>query len=54
MNLSKVSDEKSYVYCGSGYRSLIAISLLKSKGFHKLVNVEDGFKGISESLQSEK
>ncbi len=54
MNLSKVSDEKSYVYCGSGYRSLIAISLLKSKGFHNLVNVEDGFKGISENLQSEK
>ena len=52
MNLSKVSDEKSYVYCGSGYRSLIAISLLKSKGFHNLVNVEDGFKGISEILQS--
>jgi len=51
MNLSKVSDEKSYVYCGSGYRSLIAISLLKSKGFHNLINVEDGFKGISESLR---
>ena len=52
MNLSRVSDDKSYVYCGSGYRSLIAISLLKSKGFHNLVNVEDGFKGISEILQS--
>ncbi len=52
MNFSKVSNEKSYVYCGSGYRSLIAISLLKSKGFHNLVNVEDGFKGISEILQS--
>jgi len=50
MNLSKIPDEKSYVYCGSGYRSLIAISLLKSKGFHNLVNVEEGYKGISNAL----
>ena len=50
MNLSRVSDDKSYVYCGSGYRSLIAISLLKSKGYHDVVNVEKGFGGISEVL----
>lgn len=50
MNLSRVSDDKSYVYCGSGYRSLIAISLLKSKGYHDVVNVEKGFGGISEFL----
>lgn len=50
MNLSRVSDDKSYVYCGSGYRSLIAISLLKSKGYHNVVNVEKGFGGISEVL----
>ncbi len=50
MNLSRVSDDKSYVYCGSGYRSLIAISLLKSKGCHNVVNVEKGFAGISKVL----
>jgi len=50
MNLSSVSDNKSYVYCGSGYRSLIAISLLKSKGHHNVVNVEKGFAGISKVL----
>jgi rhodanese-related sulfurtransferase len=51
MNLSKISDnKKSYVYCGSGYRSLIAISLLKSKGYHNVVNVEEGFAGISKVL----
>ena len=50
MNLSRVSDDKSYVYCGSGYRSLIAISLLKSKGYHNVVNVEKGFAGISKVL----
>ena len=50
MNLSRVSDNKSYVYCGSGYRSLIAISLLKSKGYHNVVNVEKGFAGISKVL----
>lgn len=30
-----------YVHCGSGYRSTIASSLLKSRGFDKLVNVQD-------------
>ena len=50
MNLSRVSDDRSYVYCGSGYRSLIAISLLKSKGYHNVVNVEKGFAGISKVL----
>ncbi len=38
-----------YLYCAGGYRSVIASSILKSRGIHALVNVEQGFKGISET-----
>jgi rhodanese-related sulfurtransferase len=38
-----------YIHCLSGYRSVIFISILKSRGFHKLINVAPGFKGIKES-----
>lgn len=34
------------VYCAGGYRSVIAISVLKARGFEKLVNVEGGFAAI--------
>ncbi|MEM7571748.1 MAG: MBL fold metallo-hydrolase [Bacteroidota bacterium] len=30
-----------YLHCGSGYRSTIAGSILKSRGFEKLINVQD-------------
>jgi glyoxylase-like metal-dependent hydrolase (beta-lactamase superfamily II)/rhodanese-related sulfurtransferase len=30
-----------YIHCGSGYRSTIATSLLKSRGYEKVVNVQD-------------
>lgn len=30
-----------YVHCGSGYRSTIATSLLKSRGYENVVNVQD-------------
>ncbi|WP_456457716.1 MBL fold metallo-hydrolase [Reichenbachiella sp.] len=42
-------DNKYYVYCAGGYRSVIASSILKSRGIHDLVNVEQGFKGISQT-----
>jgi glyoxylase-like metal-dependent hydrolase (beta-lactamase superfamily II)/rhodanese-related sulfurtransferase len=32
-----------YVHCGGGYRSVIALSLLKRQGFHNLRNVIGGF-----------
>ncbi len=34
-------DTDYHVHCGSGYRSTIATSILKSRGFDKLVNVQD-------------
>ncbi|MBM1106182.1 MBL fold metallo-hydrolase [Aurantibacter crassamenti] len=36
-------DDSFYVHCAGGYRSVIAASILKSRGFHNLVNIEGGF-----------
>lgn len=35
-----------YLYCGSGYRSVIAASLIKRQGIHNLRNVLGGFNAI--------
>ncbi|MEP2274090.1 MAG: MBL fold metallo-hydrolase [Reichenbachiella sp.] len=43
------TNHKYYVYCAGGYRSVIASSIMKSRGIHDLVNVEEGFKGISQT-----
>ncbi|MGX1927795.1 MBL fold metallo-hydrolase [Flagellimonas sp. 2504JD4-2] len=41
-------DETFYVHCAGGYRSMIAASILKSRGIHNLVDVAGGFKAIKE------
>ena len=38
-----------YVHCAGGYRSMSFISILKSRGYENLVNVDGGFKDIKES-----
>lgn len=38
-----------YVHCQSGYRSMIACSLLKREGFHNLYNITGGFNQISQT-----
>ena len=38
-----------YVHCAGGYRSMIFISLLKARGFNKLIDVKGGFKALKES-----
>lgn len=42
-------DNTFYVHCAGGYRSVIAASILKSRGIHNLVNIEGGFKAIKET-----
>lgn len=39
-------NNKFYIHCQTGYRSVIAASFLKSKGIKNLVNIESGFEGI--------
>jgi glyoxylase-like metal-dependent hydrolase (beta-lactamase superfamily II)/rhodanese-related sulfurtransferase len=45
-NMAEISTEKTYyVHCAGGYRSVIAGSILQSRGF-KVVNVQGGFKAV--------
>ncbi len=45
----QLDKNKSYlVYCGGGYRSMIAASLLKAKGFENVINVYGGFGKIKD------
>ena len=39
-------NQNLYIYCGSGYRSVIAASLMKRQGIHNLRNVLGGFNAI--------
>ncbi len=39
-------DNSFFIYCGGGYRSVIAASILKSRGYHGMINVEGGFSAI--------
>lgn len=35
-----------YVHCAGGYRSVIAASILKARGFHKIIDISGGFDAI--------
>ena len=46
-NLNKLSKQSEYhVFCRSGYRSMIANSILKRNGFTNIINVSKGYSGI--------
>jgi glyoxylase-like metal-dependent hydrolase (beta-lactamase superfamily II)/rhodanese-related sulfurtransferase len=48
--LSEFPDSKTfYLHCAGGYRSVIAASILKSRGIHNLVDVAGGFSEIKAS-----
>lgn len=48
--MSEVSTDKPYyMHCRSGYRSTVAASILKSRGFEKLVNIHGTFDKIGAS-----
>jgi rhodanese-related sulfurtransferase len=36
-------NEAYYVHCAGGYRSVIAVSILKARGFDNLTNIAGGF-----------
>ncbi|MFT5778712.1 MAG: hydroxyacylglutathione hydrolase [Crocinitomicaceae bacterium] len=47
LHLNKFKDtETNYIHCEGGYRSMIASSILKSRGIHTIVEVQGGFDAI--------
>ena len=49
-------DQNIYIHCASGYRSIIAASLLKRQGIHNFYNVSGGWNKIKleGKIQTEK
>lgn len=49
-SMAAISKDKTYyVHCAGGYRSMIFISILKSRGYNNLIDVNGGFTAIKES-----
>ncbi len=42
-------DEHFYMHCASGYRSMVASSILQARGYRNFTEVAGGFKAISET-----
>jgi hydroxyacylglutathione hydrolase len=42
-------NEPFYIHCAGGYRSVIAASILKSRGIHNLIDVAGGFAAIKQA-----
>ncbi len=42
-------DKEYYVHCAGGYRSVIAASILKARGFNKLIDIAGGFGAIKKT-----
>ncbi|GGB93512.1 MBL fold metallo-hydrolase [Dyadobacter sediminis] len=42
-------DKTLYVHCAGGYRSMIAASILKSRGFDHIVNIEGGYGALTKT-----
>lgn len=53
-SMAQVDPKKTYsVYCRTGYRSLVFISILQSRGFRNLVDIQGGFVEMKKSGQFE-
>ena len=43
------TDETFFVHCAGGYRSMIAASILKSRGIHNFIDISGGFAKLKEA-----
>lgn len=49
-NMARIDRDKTYyVHCAGGYRSMVAISILKARGFDNLIDVAGGFAAIKKT-----
>jgi rhodanese-related sulfurtransferase len=47
-NIHQLDKNNQYfIHCAGGYRSVIAASILKSRGYNHIVNIQGGFKALS-------
>ncbi|CAG5070564.1 Hydroxyacylglutathione hydrolase [Dyadobacter sp. CECT 9623] len=42
-------DKNLYIHCAGGYRSMVAASILKSRGIERVINIEGGFGAVSKT-----
>jgi glyoxylase-like metal-dependent hydrolase (beta-lactamase superfamily II)/rhodanese-related sulfurtransferase len=42
-------EKDNYIHCAGGYRSMIACSVLKARGYHNIVDIAGGFGAISKT-----
>lgn len=47
----KKGDAPMYVHCQSGYRSAIAASILRIKGFKNVCNIQGGYKALKDEIK---
>lgn len=48
-NMNKINDTDTYyAHCQGGYRSMVFISILKSRGYHNVTNITGGFNALKE------
>ena len=49
-NLQRVNPNRDYfVHCAGGYRSMIFVSIMAARGYHRIINVEGGMAAIRKS-----
>ncbi len=49
-NMSEIKDDTTYfLHCQGGYRSMITTSILKSRGFENVINIQGGFEALQET-----
>jgi rhodanese-related sulfurtransferase len=50
LNINKLDPKKTYyLHCAGGYRSMIAASILKAKGFRHIINIRGGYRALAKT-----
>ena len=48
--MDQIDANKTYhIYCAGGYRSVIAASILKARGYHKIIDISGGFASLKKT-----
>lgn len=49
-HMDELSKDTTYhIHCAGGYRSMIAASILKSRGYHQVVDIQGGYNAITQT-----